>query len=391
MPFRKTIFLTVLSVLLTTVFAKAQEQSDTDSLVRLNYGKTAELLEIDGQNVRKVIGPAEFLHNNTYMLCDTALWNIDTGIIDAMGNVSLIQEETTLTSDKMKYIVDEDLAQFRGSVVELVDKDNNVLRTSHLDYNTKDSVGVFNYGGSMRDKDGQIIESIEGTYESKIKLFTFVDEVNMFTDSIFVKTSRLEYRSDLNLATFGRGTDAWKDDNMLSADAGWYDRDREVFFFRNNVHVMNDTQEGWSDTLYFYRNTMDIDMRGHAQVSDSVRNVSGLAGRIIYVDSLAKVTMLKEPAVVARMDQNEKIDTVYVSADTIIYYTLRMCDIPLSVIDASAKRMEELQGDPVGAYREAAAEAARKAAQEALENDPNYRPPEMMGGGGVEEEEEEIE
>ncbi len=390
MPLRKTIFLTVLSVLFTAVFAGAQEQSDTDSLVRLNYGKTAELLEIDGQNIRKVIGPAEFLHNDTYMLCDTALWNIDTGIIDAMGNVSIIQEGTILTSDKMKYIVDENLAQFRGTLVELVDSARNVLRTSFLDYNTKDSIGVFDYGGSMRDKDGQLIESIQGRYDSKAKLFTFVDDVNMFTDSIFVKTSRLEYRSDLNFATFGRETDAWKEENMLSADAGWYDRDREIFFFRNNVHVMNDTQEGWSDSLYFYRNTMDVDMRGHAQVSDSSRNVSGLAGRIIYVDSLARVTMLKDPAVLGRMDQDEKIDTVYARADTIVYYTMRMCDISQSVIDASARRVEDLKGDPVGAYRAAAAEAARKAKEEAEQNDPNYRPPGMaaLGEGGLAKEDE---
>ena len=93
-------------------------------------------------------------------------------------------------------------------------------------------------GGAMRDKDGQIIESRNGTYDSKIKTFTFTDDVNMFTDSIFVKTKSLKYESDLNLATFGSATDVWKDENMLSSNRGWYDRGREVFFFAEQVHVM---------------------------------------------------------------------------------------------------------------------------------------------------------
>ncbi len=381
MPHRvKTILLLILSVLFTAAALRAQEQSD--SLVRLEYARTAELLEINGQNVRKVIGPAQFMHNNTYLQCDTALWNVDTQVIDAIGNVSIIQDGTVLTSDKMVYYVDTDLAEFRGHVVQLEDSDHNMLRTSHLDYNTKDSVGVFDHGGSMRDKDGQIIESDKGTYDGKTKLFTFTNNVNMFTDSIFVKTTNLLYESEKNLATFGKGTDAWQDDNMLSAEAGWYDRGREVFFFRDNVHVMTDTQEGWSDTLYFFRSTMNVEMRGNAQVTDTSRNVSSMAGKMQYIDGQSKITMTRTPAVVAKLEQGEEPDTLYFGADTIVYQTLRMCDIDSVEVANSAQRVKDLDVDPVGTYRKKAAEEAAKAAEEAMKDDPNYRPQGGAQGGG---------
>jgi len=355
---------------------RAQEQSD--SLVRLLEARSAKLVQSDGQNLRKVIGPARFLHNDTYLICDTALWNVDTRIIDAIGNVSIIQDGTVLTSDKMVYYSDRDLAEFRGSVVQLRDKDNNTLRTRHLDYNTKDSVAIFDDGGSMRDKDGQIIESIRGTYDSKIKTFTFTADVNMFTDSIFVKTSDLKYESDRNLATFGRGTDAWQEDNMLSSDAGWYDREREIFFFRHNVHVMTDTQEGWSDSLYFYRMTSDVEMSGNAQVTDTSRNVSALAGKIEYIDSLSKVTLTRKPAVISEIDDENGRDTVYFGADTMIYRTVRYCDIDSVYLADAQKRLTELEGDPVTAYRRKSAEEAAKAAEEAAKDDPNYRPPQKQ-------------
>lgn len=371
---KRLTYLLILSLLPFPAYAQQERQEPEDSVVTLISSKAAQLLEINGQSYRKVVGPARFLHNDTYLLCDTALWNVDTRIIDAIGNVRIIQQETELQSDKMVYHIDLDLAEFRGNVVQLRDKDNNILRTRNLDYNTKDSVAVFRGGGSMKDKDGQIIESQSGVYDSKIKLFTFSEDVNMFTDSIFVKTTRLKYESDKNLATFGYGTDAWKEENMLSANAGWYDRGREVFFFRNSVHVMSDTQEGWSDSLYFYRNTMDVDMRGNAQVTDTTRNVYGVAGRMFYVDSLSKVTMTRKPAVIAETEDAGVRDTVYFGADTLIYYTVRKCDIDSSLIETAASRIASMDIDPVTEFRrKAAAEAAKKAEEEA-KNDPNRRP-----------------
>lgn len=366
-------FLAIILSAASSLLLDAQEKETADSLVRLVDARSAQLLEIGGQSYRKVVGPARFLHNDTYLLCDTALWNVDTRIIDAIGHVSIIQEGTVLESDKMVYIIDSNLAEFRGSLVELRDSDHNTLRTHYLDYNTKDSVAVFRNGGAMRDKDGQIIESLYGTYDSKIGTFTFRDNVNMFTDSIFVRTSSLKYESERSLATFGSRTDAWKDDNMLSADAGWYDRARELFLFRNNVHVMTDTQEGWSDSLYFNRNTVDVEMLGNVQVTDTSRNVSAVAGRIHYMDSLSKVTMTRKPAVVSEIQEGETRDTVWFGADFLVYHTVPRYLVDSSVVAASQQRLSDLNVDPVTTYRRKSREEAEKAAAEAAKSDPNNK------------------
>jgi len=354
--------------------AQQQEEEQKDSLIWLMSAKSAKMVDVEGGRYRKVVGPARFLHNGTYLICDTALWNLETKTIDAWGHVSILQDETVLTSDNLKYLIDDDLAEFRGSVVQLTDKDHNTLRTRHLDYNTKDSVAIFKNGGAMRDKDGQIIESREGTYDSKIKTFTFERDVNMFTDSIFVKTSSLVYESDLNLATFGKGTNAWQDDNMLSSEKGWYDRGMELFLFNEDVHVMTPDQEGWCDSLYFYRAVQDVEMLGRAQMTDTTRNVFALAGRLFYQDSLSKVTLTRKPAVITQTEEEDgSIDTVYMGAEKLVYYTVRMCDIDSSVVADSKKRLSDLDVDPVGEFRKKAAEAAAKAAEEEAMNDPNYR------------------
>ena len=365
------ILVTILS-LLYSIHIHAQEQKD--SLVILMSATSAQMVDVEGASYRKIIGPARFLHNGTYLICDTAYWNVDSRFIEAWGNVRILQEETVLDSDKLTYLIDDDLAQFRGTLVQLQDKDHNTLRTRHLDYNTKDSVAIFRNGASMRDKDGQIIESSDGTYDSKIKTFTFTGNVNMFTDSIFVKTGSLKYQSDYDLATFSSSTDAWKDDNMLSSSGGWYDRSRETFFFRDNVHVMSEDQEGWCDSLYFYRATSDVEMLGHVQVSDTTRNVFALAGRIHYADSSSTVTLTRKPAVITQtQEQDGSVDTVYLGAEHLVYQSIRMCDIDSMQFVHAKERLANMDVDPVGNYRKKAAEEAAKAAEEAAQNDPNYR------------------
>lgn len=352
----------------------AQNQSEqVDSLVSLLSAKSMQLIEKQGVSCRKVTGPARFFHNNTYLLCDTALWNVNTKQIDAIGNVRLLQESTVLSSDKLIYLIEQDLAQFRGTLVQLEDKEGNVLRTNYLDYNTKDSVAVFMGGASMKDKDGQIIESLNGNYDSKIKTFTFSDNVNMFSDSIFVKTTRLVYDTDRNFAEFGTGTDTWRDEAMLSSDAGWYDRSKELFFFTDNVHGMNEDKEMWSDSLFFYRNTSDVEMMGNVQLVDTTRNATALAGHLLYVDSLSQVTLTVHPSVIAVTDTTgTAMDSLFVGGDLLRMKTVQMFRVDTLEKVAAQKRQEYMAADAVGAFKKKVAEDARIAAENARMKTPEY-------------------
>lgn len=376
MTFRR-ILVAISVFLLTIIRLNAQEKSSqVDSLVRLLSAQSMELVEKDGVDYRKVTGPARFLHNDTYLICDTALWNVNTNEIFAISNVKILQDQTVLTGDRLTYYVDRDLAEFRGSLVQLEDKDHNILRTEYLDYNTRDSVAVFFNGGSMKDKEGQIIESKSGTYDSKTKLFTFIDDVNMFTDSIFVKSTTMEYNASTNKATFGYATDAWQDDNMLSSNAGWYDRNKEIFLFNKSVHGMSDTQEGWADSLFYYRNTKDIELLGNAQVTDTTRDMSALAGKMHYTDSLSQLKMTRKPAVIGVVKEKESApDTVYFGADTLIARSLMMFQVNAAEQANSKARVEALSTDAVQSYRQRSAKEAAEAAAKAAENDPNRPKP----------------
>lgn len=373
---KKIVVLALLLVGLSVfVSARPDDDSSEDRFVRLIKAKSVKIIsDPSGKTFREAV-EATFLHNNTYLVCDTAYWRVDDNIINAVGNVCLSQEGTKLTSQKLDYFVDDNLAQFRGGVVQLLDEENNILRTHFLDYNTADSVAVFSQGASMKDKDGQIIESMDGTYSSKDKLFSFEKNVNMFTDSVFIKTNALDYHTDTQKAIFKTDIDFWKDGNMLSAGNGWYSREKELFFFTEGVHATTEGQETWCDSLYFYKVPNNVLMRGSVQLQDTLHNTCAVSKYMFYEDSISTVTLRDEAAVaiVTKTDEGKR-DTLYFGADTLVYYTLRYCDIPSSELSASQSRKDGIMTDPVGEYRKKAAEAAAAAAAEAKQKVAGTRP-----------------
>ena len=161
---------------------------------------------------------------------------------------------------------------------------------------------------------------------------------------------------------------------MLSADAGWYDRNRELFLFNDDVHVMTKDQEAWSDSLYFHRNDMNVEMLGKVQIIDTTRKVTALAGRLEYLDSLSQVTLTREPSVIAVTDTTgNAIDTVYVGADVLSIRSLMRFQIDSSEIQAAQRRKGDMATDALAAYRQKAAEEARAAAEQAKKNNADYQ------------------
>ena len=332
--------------------------------MRLISAKSLEQRETPEGLVRKAMG-ATFLHNGTYLISDSSMWYLDSSIIKCRGNVRLLQGETELTSERLDYLIDEDLAQFRGAVVQLRNKQENILRTNILDYNTRDSVAVFSGGASMKSENGQIIESDNGRYLNPDEYFFFDGNVNMFTDSVFVKTTALEYDSTIEKAWFTAYIDFWNEGNMLSADGGWYESQPDIFFFDGDVHALSEAQESWSDTLYYYRKPGDVLMLGSAQLQDTTRSVASVSDYLFYEDSLARVTLKKQAAVALWTEEEGQLDTTYFGADTLVYYTVRRCDIPEAEIEVARARLETILTDPVADYRKRAAEEAAAAKEEA--------------------------
>lgn len=349
----------LLAVLLLILGGSAPLFSQTasqDSVFRLLEAERAEQYDQYGTQYRLVKGHARFLHNDTYLLCDSASWNVDGRYIEAFGNVQIIQDKTMLKSEEMTYWIDESRALFRGTLVELFDKDGNTLRTERLSYNTKDSVAVFEYGGSMKDKDGNVIESRKGTYDGKEGLFSFEDQVELYMDSIEIKTNQLRYFNETERAHFGRNTYLWRDNGFLRADAGWYDRPTRLVYFTDHVFMFDPSYDAWADELYYHQQDGAVDLLRNAQVLDSTNKTVYLGDHMQYLpadDSLSQRGLLTGNPAIIYYGENEDhvVDTLFARADSFFVYTVPRCDIPDNEVKDAERRLEDMLFDALSRKR----------------------------------------
>lgn len=349
----------LLSALLTTIpgFSQDVPEEDVFHLVEANQ---AQQETFGNMSFRRVWGDAKFLHNNTYLLCDSASWNVDRHKIDAYGNVKIIQGNTILCSDNLTYYIERNLAEFRGSLVELFDKEGNTLRTEYLNYDTKDSVATFFGGGALRDTSGNVMESRQGTYDAKEKTFIFENKVEMFVDSIRIKTTRMRYVADLAKAFFGKDTYMWRGNGFLKANDGSYDRNTQISNFKDNVYMNDPSYEAWSDDVFYDQVTGRADMYRNSQILDTTHSSYYLADCLIYEpkgDSTDlwqdRVMLTRNPAIVyCGENENHQPDTLYMRGDSIKIFSMKKCDFAEKEFDDAKQRVADMEFDALAKSRD---------------------------------------
>ncbi len=356
---------------------KRRRGRSQDSLLTLLNAEYARVFERPGhREYREVKGPATFLHNGAYMFCDSAIWNVSFNQVEAYKNVKLVQKKTVLKSDNVIYYADDNLARFRGDLVEVYDKDKNTLRTRYLDYNTEDSTAKFTFGGAMKTSKGEIIESDRGTYDGKTGICRFEDNVEMFTDSLFIKTNSLDYDTNENKAYFGKKTQMWKRDVYLRGEYGWYAQDSGVVYFDTDVYMSTPDYEGWCDTLYYWQHIRHGRMRRNVELLDSLHKMYFVsdAGNMSF-DSVNNLyaTLFMDPASIYVGENTEhQIDTLFCRADTMLFYTQRACDVTPEQIKDSEEARKQVNFDAIGEAEKKALEKKEQEKKAAIEKLPEY-------------------
>jgi len=367
--------------------ANAQEGFAEENIFRLVQADEARQMTQYNMSYRIVRGNARFLHNDAYLLCDSASWNVDGKMIEAFGNVQIIQDNTVLHSEQLIYFIDRNLAKFRGGVVELIDRDGNTLRTEMLEYNTKDSVATFDYGGAVKDTSGNVIEGRKGTYDSKTRAFTFVDNVEIYMDSIEIKTESMVYLTDYQKALFGRNTYLWRGAGFLKSNSGSYERETTLSYFADDVYMNDPQYEAWSDEVYYNQTTGRAEMLNNSQILDTTHKAFYLADHLIYnpapEDTVNKwteeISLVKNPVIVyCGENENHQPDTLYMGSDTLYLRTKPHNLIPQQEFDDAKKRVEDMEFDAIAKMREEQAAERESKRVQAL-RDAGKLPPEGIG------------
>lgn len=334
--------------LLSTPLALAQQKQEREEdVVRLVKADRAESFQSDNVNLRLVSGNAQFIHNDVLIYCDSALWNLNLNSVDAIGRVKILHQENTLKGDRINYLADSSIAKVRGSIVELIDKSGNRLRTRHLDYNTRDSIAHFFNGGSMIDTSNNIIESVIGYYYSKIEKFKFIKEVELSADEMMLKCDSLVYLADNQLMLMYNNIHGWQQKSYISAQRGIYDTDREDYHFFRKTYLNDPQYEVWCDSLHYKKELSEAVLTKDIQILDTAQSVLLFSDFAKVIENPTKAILYNNPSLAYYSIEDGRADTLFCAADTLKYSLIDGVAIDSLSMATYLMRKGEAKRDPV--------------------------------------------
>ncbi len=295
----------------------AQQQPDKKKVI-IEETDYIRSMVYNGRTINRLIGNVKLVHNGAVMTCDSA-YQFSSSEFEAYSRVVVVKDGTTMYGDILNYDGTVNLAQVRGKVVRLVDK-TTTLRTQYLDYDTKESIGYFYNGGTITDKDSQI-ESAEGYYYSKKKLFEFADSVELRNDTYEIRCESGSYNTNTDVAVFTGHTNIWHKDGFLACDSGWDDKGRDYFHFSKNAYLQSQEQEVWADTIFYDRLQAKGDLYGHIQLHDTVQAMIAFGDEGHFFEDPKEAVLTKQPSVAYYSVEDNQPDTLFLRADTLHFVT----------------------------------------------------------------------
>lgn len=291
--------------------AWAQEPVKKEGLQRVQIIQTDFLkgLDIDSVHIQQLIGNVVLEHNDIIMTCDSAAM-FPSGRFEAYGHTVVTSGTTRITGDKISYDPNTNMAEVRGKIVYLTDS-TAVLRTTAIDFNTKEEIGFFQHEGTIKDAT-RLLESKQGYYFSKRKEFEFVGQVQSETVDYTLQSDSMRYNTQTKWFDFYSHTHIWsKDSSYLYCDEGWYDSASERMFFLKNSYLLSKSQEVFADSIYYESKPQSGNLYSNIQLVDTVQKIMALADFAKFNILSKDFELHKNPSVVLYDDQ----DTLFVRAD----------------------------------------------------------------------------
>lgn len=282
--------------------------------VEILNADSLEVLQTPGNVTRRLVNNVRLRHKGALMYCNLAIQNATSNVIEAYGNVRILQGDTiTVRGDTMYYYGNTRSSTLLGRV-SLKDR-KMTLTTARLDYDLANGIAHYPVKGRIVDKEN-ILTSDEGYYDTRLKQFTFIRNVRLVSPKSLLTADSLLYNSFTKVATFQGPTRIVNEDGTLLARNGTYNTVTRVSNFRQRATAYTDKYTLTGDTLNFDNQTELGIARGNVVLVGKENNtvITGDQGRY---NGKAGVSRVTGHAVLRSVVSK---DTLYMRADTLFSY-----------------------------------------------------------------------
>jgi len=305
---RSLIVFTFLLSVLSSVYA--QEKAPKKRKVEITGKKLVHNKDMS-EAVRLILGDVKITHGNVVMFCDSAYFYNDSNRVEAYDNIHIIQNDSIhLYGDYLEYEGNTRFVKVRKNV-RLI-KGNVVLTTQKLDYDRNNDLAYYFDGGEIVDSGNTLTSEIGYFYANTNEAF-FKDSVVAKNNKYTIFSDTLKYNTVTKITTMLGPTFVVSDDNIIYCEDGYYDTENDIAVLRNNSYVEGKTSTIKGDTIYYDRKRRFGEVFGHMQLIDTVNKIVIKGGYGFYNELTKRAFASKKPTLM----QEYHGDTLYLHADTL--------------------------------------------------------------------------
>ena len=273
-----------------------------------------------GDSIVYFVGNFAAHHNGAVITCDSAVRFTDQRW-GFFGRVLVNQDSIYIYGDSAIYDGDASLAEIYAPIIKVVDGDA-LLYTYNFRFNTEEKVGSYK-GGGVLVHDDNIIESARGYYDAGNHNIICVENVELHGEEYDMKSDSIIYNTDSELAQFFTNSEIWNTDgDYLSADAGHYDKQQDLYMVTRDGYILTKDQELWGDTLSYYRNAGHVVAYGNIQVDDFKQKMLAFGDYAEYWSDPGNMLLTRNPSIVS-YDLSQS-DSVFMRGDTLQIFTISL-------------------------------------------------------------------
>lgn len=267
-----------------------------------------------GNGAQRLLNNVEFIHGGAKMYCDSAYYYSKSNTFDAFEDIFINQGDTVhVYGDFLHYNGNTEIAVITGNV-RLINNETT-LTTDVLEYDLGNSIGYYTQHGHIVNNDNTL-ESTIGYYYAQSKTFRFRDSVLVVNPDYKIYSDTLNYNTESGIAYFFGPTDIISDSNHIYCEDGWYDTKEDLSELKKNAWADNGKQRVNGQYIFYNRNTGDGFANTDVRIYDYDNDIILLGEKGEY-NEITEYAFMTDSA---QFLQYSDGDTLFLHGDSLITY-----------------------------------------------------------------------
>jgi len=277
-----------------------------------------EMNERISKDAKRLIGNVVFRHDGSTMYCDSAYYYSELNSLDAYSNVFVNQGDTLfMYSNKLYYNGNTKFSKAYGNV-RLID-DSTTLYTEKLDFDMHSNIGFYENNGKIINN-ADTLYSIKGYYYNRKDLFHFMDSVVVVNKDYIGYSDTMDYMPGLNTIIFKGPTEVFgrsEDKEYMYCESGWYNTEIDEARISKNA-LFKGKQKGMiADSIYYDKKRTFTEGFGNLSLTDTANKITIKGNYGWYYEKPEKSMVTDSALLIYKSDSS----WFYLHADTLRTHT----------------------------------------------------------------------